>query len=118
LIDVDDAFGTIKCDDAKVCHAELIHSPSVTIDIEQTAFKSPQHVAWIKLDVESQKQKQQVHLQLTSKFHIRYPFPLQVLGERRLDDGRIAVATIEFWNLSIGWRRLEANMACQQSTIR
>jgi hypothetical protein len=78
---VDDALGTIKCDDAKVCHAELIHSPNVTIDIEQPAFKSPQHVTWIKLEVESQKQKHQAHLQLTSNFHIRYPFPLHVVGD-------------------------------------
>jgi hypothetical protein len=79
FVHVDDALGTLECGDAKFCHAEFTHSH--VIDIEQPAFDSPQHVTWIKVEVASQKQKHQAHLQLTSKFHIRYPFPLQVFGD-------------------------------------
>jgi hypothetical protein len=79
FVDVDDALGKLECGDAQSCHAEFIHSH--VIDIEQPAFESPQHVTWIKLDVTSRRHKHQAHLKLTSKFHIRYPSPLQVLGD-------------------------------------
>jgi hypothetical protein len=78
FVDVDDALGQLECGDAISCHAEFMHAH--VIDIEQPAFASPQHVTWIQLDVASQHQHQ-AHLQLTSKFHIRYPFPLQVVGD-------------------------------------